>query len=489
MSLIKRFHTTMSLGEKRHVTPEGFLVCQDVPMARIGDMLYGPEETPVHSADGVSGVTIRREADEVFREDTILSMLGKDVTNDHPDALVSPSTWKEHSVGTVMSARRGEGVQADLLIGDIMIKEPQAIQDVLNGKVEVSCGYDAEYEETAPGVGRQKNIIYNHLALVDKGRCGPRCSIGDYLPPQLENNDMSKKRVIVNDKKSLVARLKLLMGSGVTVKDADIEEALEKEGETGDEVTTESGVAGMGDVHIHMSGGPGGGTNSKPAGDDVGEIGGGQQMTEQPQPKPLDPAIEARFQGIETALTTISTAVQKLAGAGQEEEQNAEEMVNEAPDNVDAAMIGKAKDSAFFRDTFQDTVAMAEVIVPGVKVPSFDSAAKPSKTYDMICKFRRTVLDLAWAAPASRGYLQDLIGTGKTLDKACATCDKVRGVFRGLYLARRHDNNGVTTDARREKTGDYGAVRNPSKIKSPAELNAFIAEKRAKNARPVSARA
>ena len=47
------------------------------------------------------------------------------------------------------------------------------------GVTEVSLGYDADYEQTAPGVGRQTNIIGNHVALVERGRCGPRCAIGD----------------------------------------------------------------------------------------------------------------------------------------------------------------------------------------------------------------------------------------------------------------------------------------------------------------------
>jgi hypothetical protein len=472
---IKRFHTTMSLGDTRHVTPEGFLVCQDVPMARIGDMLYGPDETPVHSADGVSGVTIRRDPDEVFRQDTILSILGKPVTNDHPDELVTPGTWRQHAVGTVMSARRGEGAMADLLIGDIMITEPQAIQDVLSGKVEVSCGYDAEYEEERPGFGRQKNIVYNHLALVDKGRCGPRCAIGDYQPPQLETRTMA--RAVIKDKKSFTARLRALMNSGVAVKDADIEEALEKEG-TSDEVSIDPGVSGMGEVHIHMSGGPGGGTNTKAAGDDLGDP---DPAAVQQQQNQIDPAIEARFQGIETALTTISAAVQKLAGAGEEEEENAEAMAEEIGDKTPEEMTA-AKDSAFFRDTFQDTLSMAEVIVPGVRVPAFDAKAKPGRTYDALCKFRRTVLDLAWTRPETAQYLRDIVGNAKTLDRACPTCDKVRTVFKGLWLARRHDNNGhATNDSRREPVGDYGAVRGSSPIKSPADLNKFNAERRAKN--------
>lgn len=481
MTEVRRFHTTMSLGEKRHVTPDGFLVCQDVPMARIGDMLYGPEETPVHAADGVSGVTISREPEEVFREDTVLSIIGKPVTNDHPDALVGPSSWKDHTVGTVMSAKRGVGPMADMLVGDIMICEPVAIQAVLDGKIEVSCGYDAEYEPTGLNRGRQKNIIYNHLALVDRGRCGPRCAIGDYQPPELRTEEPSMaKKTYIKDRKSFYARIRSLMNSGVTVKDADIEEALEKEG-TEDEVTTEPGPANMGDVHIHMSGGPGGGTNSRPAGDDV---------TDPPDPNAqaqaqLDPAVEARFQGIETAVQTIAAAVQKLAGAGEEEEQNAEELANEAPNNVDAATIAKAKDSAYFRDGFQETLAMAEIIVPGIRVPSFDAAAKPGKTYNALCSFRRTVLDLAWNDSKSRPYLQDLLGSGRTLATGCKTCDKVRDVFRGLWLARRHDNNGatITHDAVRQPPAG-GAVRATSPIKSPADLNKFIADRRAKSARP-----
>lgn len=483
MTEIRRFHTTMSLGEKRHVTPDGFLVCQDVPMARIGDMLYGPEETPVHSADGVSGVTISREPDEVFREDTILSMIGKPVTNDHPNTLVGPAIWKDHTVGTVMSARRGVGTMSDMLIGDIMICEPQAIQDVLDGKIEVSCGYDAEYEPTGPGRGRQKNIVYNHLALVDKGRCGPRCAIGDYQPPELRTEEREMAKTYIKDKKSFYARIRTLMNSGVAVKDADIQEALEKEGGTEDEVAVDPGVAGMGDVHIHMSGGPGGGTNSRPAGDDVPDQTGGEETTQ------LDPAIEARFQGIETAVQTIAAAVQKLAGAGEEEEQNAEELANEAPNNVDAATVAKAKDSAFFRDGFQETLAMAEIIVPGIRVPSFDAMAKPGKTYDTLCRFRRTVLDLAWNDAKSRPYLQDLLGSGRTLATGCKTCDKVRDVFRGLWLARRHDNNGgatITNDAVRQHLS--GSVRATSPIQSPADLNKFIAERRAKNARPADTR-
>jgi hypothetical protein len=458
----KRFYTTMALGEKRHVTPEGFVVCLDVPMARTGEMLYGPEETPVHSADGVSGVTIRRDADEVFRPDTILSIIGKSVTNDHPDENVTPATFRQLEVGTVISARRGEGVMGDLLLGDIIIKEPNAIQDVLNGKVEVSCGYDADYEELKPGVGRQKNIFYNHLALVDKGRCGPRCAIGDYQPEEII--EMRKP-----NHKTLAARIRGLMAGGASVKDADIEKAIEEE--TNDDVSVDPGVSGMGEVHIHMGGGPGGGMNH--SADDLPVVPGATAApaAAAAAPAPMDPAMEARFQGLEVAIKQLGAALQKMLGEEEGEgDPSEQEMQAETPDNIPPELAKGAKDSAYFQDSFRETMALAEIIAPGVRVPTFDSAAKPGKTIDMLCKFRRTVLDLAYGQPVTRGMIDEISG-GKRLDfkdAKCVTCDKIRDTFRSLGLMRRLANNDA---GERRVAGTGGAVASTSSIQTIADLN------------------
>jgi hypothetical protein len=68
----------------------------------------------------------------------------------------------------------------NLLIGDLMIYDPAAIKAIRDKQVrEVSVGYKADYEETGLGRGKQRNIICNHLALVQDGRCGPICRIGD----------------------------------------------------------------------------------------------------------------------------------------------------------------------------------------------------------------------------------------------------------------------------------------------------------------------
>ena len=142
------YYTTVKIGPKQSLTPEGFLLCEDVPLARLGMMIYGPDETPV--AAGPEGVTkIFREAEDLFAPDAIASAQGKDVTDDHPEEDVAPTNWRELTVGVMLNVRRGEGAQDDLLLGDLLIKDPGAIEAVRNGKREVSLGYEADYTNTA----------------------------------------------------------------------------------------------------------------------------------------------------------------------------------------------------------------------------------------------------------------------------------------------------------------------------------------------------
>lgn len=177
-----RFYTAESLSatSKRAWTPEKYLLCQQVPIARLGVLLYGKGEIPVQAgADGI--IRIIRDEAEVFHPNAILSYAGKPLTDEHPPAKVSPDNWIQYSKGTVLNPHRGDGntEDSDLLYADLLIQDRQTINDVLAGKVEVSAGYDAEYEQVRPGEGRQHNIIGNHVALVVKGRCGTICSIGD----------------------------------------------------------------------------------------------------------------------------------------------------------------------------------------------------------------------------------------------------------------------------------------------------------------------
>lgn len=177
-----RFYTASKLGSKRSYTPEGFLVCLDVPIARTGEMLYVAGEIPglIPGKDGL--IRVQRDPAEVFKPEAMASFVGKPTTNDHPPEFVTPANFRRYACGAAANVRQGIGDQSDLLLADLLWSDPDAIKAIEGGKDEISLGYDAEYEQIAPGLAVQHSIIGNHVALVDDGRCGERCSIGDRAP-------------------------------------------------------------------------------------------------------------------------------------------------------------------------------------------------------------------------------------------------------------------------------------------------------------------
>lgn len=182
----RSFFVTEQISPRIAKTPDGFLICYDVPIARTGSMIYTQAEADLmpwlNSIQFDSGGKLRvdRDAAEVFSEKSMASFEGKPITIDHPSEFVNPDNWSYLAKGTMQNIRRGEREQSDLLLSDWVITDVEAIQFVESGELrQVSMGYDAEYEQVAPGVARQKDIIGNHGALVQRGRAGMRCMIMD----------------------------------------------------------------------------------------------------------------------------------------------------------------------------------------------------------------------------------------------------------------------------------------------------------------------
>ncbi|EPT4022348.1 DUF2213 domain-containing protein [Enterobacter roggenkampii] len=173
------------IGETRYRLADGSLLCKDVPIARTGTQIYAAEDLPKLKPDGFGRIVVTRSDKNVFDPATLASFEGMSITVLHPEdedgnvRLVNPSNWKELAVGHIQNVRRGTGNQSDLMIADLIIKDEWAIQLIEEGLREVSCGYDAEYEQTAPGKAEQVEITGNHVAFVPKGRAGIRCAIGD----------------------------------------------------------------------------------------------------------------------------------------------------------------------------------------------------------------------------------------------------------------------------------------------------------------------
>lgn len=154
-------------------TDEGFLSGSSI-VTRTGVFKYV-------NKDG----SIRRELrhpDEVLNQDSLDTLKLKPVTDGHPPVLVNSKNHKQYSVGNI-----GENVNADSSSGNISvsytIQDEKAIANVLNGKRELSLGYRLDLEEKA-GIYNgeeythiQRNIRYNHLAIVNKARAGNVASI------------------------------------------------------------------------------------------------------------------------------------------------------------------------------------------------------------------------------------------------------------------------------------------------------------------------
>lgn len=212
------------LGETRYRLGDGSLLCKDVPIARIGSQLYSELDLPKLKPDADGEIVVERTADEVFSAETLASFEGMTVTILHPEddagniMFVDPENWRELAVGHVQNVRRGTGQQSDLMIADLIIKDEEAIAYIENGLREVSCGYDAEYEQTAIGRAKQYQITGNHVALVPNGRAGSRCAIGD-------------RNTMATNKNNLLTRIKRAWKTG----DTDTMNELLESSQTGDE--------------------------------------------------------------------------------------------------------------------------------------------------------------------------------------------------------------------------------------------------------------
>lgn len=528
-----RFYETKQLGEKQSMTPEGFLICRDVPIARTGLMVYARGELPLASTqDGL--IYITRGPEELFSPRTIASFEGKAVTIGHPSVDVVASNWKEYAVGYVTNVRQGMGVLDDCLLADLVIQDADAINMVRSGRREVSNGYDAQYEQTTPGYGTQNSILGNHVAIVEAGRCGPTCRIGDEQMATTKTSswlDGLRRAFMTRDADAFEKAVKEKpdekegsdnSGGDVPPKKADAASPPPAAPSGGDD----AGSGGGGVVHHHIvvnvgAQAPAAGAAGADADPDIAAAApaGGADATGAGTVAPGgDPSAAAANGGdpiavIIDALTKLAARMdmleQKVNGGGgqstggdgyggqnQNDDDDNQGLTQDArikladvmkgevktgDDDLTTAgaattedggdCVGKtssvkpvktgdatppaktvdAKALAELREEYQDTLARAEILVPGIRIPTFDAAADLKTSTDAICSFRRRVLDAALSLDKSRDALSDFYD-GKTPIKTM-TCDAVKVLFLGASSKMRDHNNTSqahsTTDSKK----------------------------------------
>ena len=265
-------------------TPEGFLICRDVPIARVGVQEYlGREIGQDDKPDDVFKVD--RPEEEVFSPAAMASFEGKIVCDNHPEVDVTADNYRQFAHGICRDVRKGTGEFDGYLVADLIIHDGALVRSVQNGKREISCGYNCLWVPTGDHTLVQREIRGNHVAVVDKGRAGHGVAIHDNAM-QRRNKPMEKG--------SIWSRM-----FRAFIKDAEPDEI-------------DEAVAAM---------------NAK-----------GQDAEPAPAAQPEDPT-EARFKSIEDSLAKITdslAALQKPAEPAQDTDPEPAPTPEDEPDALDS---------------------------------------------------------------------------------------------------------------------------------------------------------
>jgi hypothetical protein len=175
-------------------TDEGFLTGRAI-VTSVGVFTY-------LNADG----TVSRELrlpEEVFARDSLDSMKMKPLANDHPQEKITAENAKVYQVGSLgndpssnidgwgavydpsMQGRGSEYSDGYHVAIGMTITDAVAVAEVEAGKTALSMGYICDIEPSPPGAvwcgmsytGIQRNILYNHCAIVDRARAGDAARI------------------------------------------------------------------------------------------------------------------------------------------------------------------------------------------------------------------------------------------------------------------------------------------------------------------------
>ena len=157
-NMMQRFDNVAFKATK---TDEGFI--RDTPIVgRTGILVY-------RNADG-SERREYRPPEEAFKADSLASLMGKPITIGHKAFVTAGNAAQVAPVGSVLSEGRQDGnnIKADIVVYNLDTDAR-----------ELSCGYTLDLDET-PGTtpqgehydAIQRNIQYNHLAIVPRGRAG-----------------------------------------------------------------------------------------------------------------------------------------------------------------------------------------------------------------------------------------------------------------------------------------------------------------------------
>jgi hypothetical protein len=235
-------------------------------------------------ADG-SVIRELRPEEEVFRSDSLATLVAAPVTKRHPSELITPKNFSSYSRGNVGDeiVRDGARVAAHLYVQDGDLLSAVERRDMQ----EISCGYRCDIDET-PGTfeGKpydrvQRNIRYNHVAILEKGRAGSDISL------RLDSNGDEVIPLETGESKVKIMKFERIDGVEYEIGTPAHAKALENQAKIKALETEKAKAEARADVA------------------ETGEKDAKAKLAEAQDPKRLDAAVAERVKLIEAARTVL----------------------------------------------------------------------------------------------------------------------------------------------------------------------------------------
>lgn len=204
------------VGTEVEETEEGYIKGRAI-VTRCGVFIY-------KNADGTTRAELRHP-DDVTEQESLESIKMIPIVDGHPtEKLVDATNSKKLSVGYT-----GELVENEYpyIISNLVVTDKEAVEKIKSKKRnQLSLGYTVDLlPETGVYDGmqydfRQKNIRYNHLALVDEGRAGPQARIAlDGLDAEnLEINEIGVNQMVKKQRKIKIDECEYMVDDAVASK-------------------------------------------------------------------------------------------------------------------------------------------------------------------------------------------------------------------------------------------------------------------------------
>lgn len=217
----------MPTESKRRMDWNGFMEVRDNPISKVGVFPYMGSEIP-GAEDPDRIYYVYRPAEELSRKETIDSFKLMPFIDEHE--VLGKSGMPAERKG--MQGTLGEQIYFDApyLRGNIKIHSSAAQSLIAAGKVELSPCYGCDWEkgdgsfEGAPYQYTQRNIMGNHLALVEEGRTGPDVAVQDHRKFTLDSAELLPMALAPEDMEAIKTMVLELLAAQNKPGDTDPED-------------------------------------------------------------------------------------------------------------------------------------------------------------------------------------------------------------------------------------------------------------------------